>query len=68
MIMMTDDEKFELFKALAHTIGTHTLTIMLHEHHGRTEYAEIVRGQRQKLEDQLRRRIELFYAMKEDQE
>jgi hypothetical protein len=65
--MMTDDEKFESLKAVAYTIGTHTLTIMLHEYHGRTEYAEIVRGQRQKLEDQLRRRIELFYAMKEDE-
>jgi hypothetical protein len=65
---MTDDEKFESLKAVAQTIGTHTLTIMLHEYHGRTEYAEIVRGQRQKLEDQLRRRIELFYAMKEDEE
>ena len=66
--MTTDDEKFESLKAVAHTIGTHTLTIMLHEHHGRTEYAEIVRGQRQKLKDQLRRRIELFYAMKEETE
>ena len=66
--MKTDDERFESLKSLAHTIGTHTLTIMLHEYHDRTEYAEIVRGQRQNLEDHLRRRIELFYAMKETEE
>ena len=63
--MMSEDEILESLKAAARTIGIHTFTIMLHEYHGRTEQAEIVRGQKQKLEDQLRRRIELFYAIKD---
>ena len=62
---MTDDERFEALTSFAKTIGTYTLTIMLHEYHGRTDYAEIVRGYRQNHEDQLRKRIELFYKMKD---
>lgn len=59
------NDVFSTMLTTAKTIGTHMLTIKLHERLGATEQAEIVRKQNAMLETQLDKMIDLFYSMKD---
>ena len=60
-MIMDNNPKIEIMKGFAKTIGTNTLTILLHEYNGRTEEAEILKKENEKLEDIIRRLITLYY-------